>query len=156
MKRILLLFAFVPVCALAQGCAGSSPYIKTYRAGVITKQVVTEAHKELWSDPLRDKAEVCGQAVPEDASVEELEECLAPFTKSNNDKVVQALAAYQTAAATLSTILIAAEKNPQGVDKTALKQAINETLAAARELISLFPEAQSWLDRLEMLLKGLL
>lgn len=144
---ILLLFA-------ATGCAGQNAYVNTYRAGVIAKQVVTESHKELWSDPLRDKVQECD--TEENSTTELLDECLKPFTKDNNEKVVQTLAAYQAAAATLSTILIASEKDPNGVNKEALKQAIGDTLAAARELIALFPEGQAWLDRLDMLLKGLL
>lgn len=147
--------ASLSLILLLSACAQNSAYLKTYRAGVITKEIVTDAHKELWSDPLRDKAEVCSQAVPADASVEELEQCLDPFTKDRNDKVVTALAAYKTAATGLTAILIGAEKNPDGVDKVALRKAIEDTLAAARELIALFPEAQQWLDRLEMLLKGL-
>ncbi len=150
MKRLVLSLALLPACA--EGNA----YLNTYRAGVITKEVVTTAHKEAWSDPLRDKVEVCSQSVPRDSSVEELDECLDPFTRANNDKVVKALAGYQTAAAALTTILIAAEKNPDNVDKTVLKDAALSTLDAARELLALFPEVQAWVDRLEMLLKGLL
>jgi hypothetical protein len=151
MKRLTLVLSL----ALLPGCAGGSAYLNTYRAGVITKEVVTQSHKELWSDPLRSKAEVCSQAVPEDGSVAELDDCLKPYTKSANDKVVLALAAYKTAATTLTTILIAAEKNPDGVDKVALRNAIEDTIGAARGLIALFPKAQAWADRLEMLLKGL-
>ena len=152
MKRLTLVLSL----ALLPGCAGGSAYLNTYRAGVITKEVVTQSHKELWSDPLRSKAEVCSQAVPEDGSVAELDDCLKPFTKTNNDKVVTSLAAYQAAAAALTAILIASEKNPEGVDKVALREAIENTVAAARELITLFPKAAAWADRLEMLLKGLL
>lgn len=147
--------ALVLSLTILPACPNKNVYVNTYRAGVITKEVVTEAHKELWSDPLRDKAEVCDQTVPEDGTTADLDACLDPYTKANNDKVVKALAAYQTAAATLTAILIAAEKNPKGVDKTALKQAIRDALDAARDLIELFPKAQAWLDRLEMLLKGL-
>lgn len=147
----LLLFA-----ALCVGCAGSNAYVNTYRAGVITKEVVTTSHKELWSDPLRERAQECDAKVPEDATDVELDSCLKPFTRENNDKVIQALAVYQTAASTLTTVLIAAEGDPKGVDKNALKDAALETLDAARTLIALFPEAQAWLDRLELLLKGLL
>lgn len=138
------------------GCAGGNAYLNTYRAGVITKEVVTTAHEEVWSEPLREKAAVCDQAVPEDGTTSELDECMDPFTRDNNDKVVEGLAAYQTAAAALTAILIAAEKNPDGVDKEALKAAVLTALDAARELISLFPEAQVWGDRLDMLLSGLL
>lgn len=150
MKKLALIISLtlLPACG--------NTYLNTYRAGVITKEVVTEAHLELWSNPLRDKAEVCDQVVPEDGTTAELDKCMNPYTRSSNQKVVQALAAYQTAAAVLTAILIAAEKNSKGLDKPALKKAIQDTLTAARELITLFPEAQAWLDRLEMLLKGLL
>jgi hypothetical protein len=144
------------VLTTAMGCAGANEYVNTYRAGVITREVVTTSHKELWSDPLRVRAEECDAKVPEDGTDVELDLCLKPFTQENNDKVVQALAAYQTAAATLSAILIAAESNPKGLDKAALKTAVLDAVDAARTLIALFPEAQAWLDRLEMLVKGLL
>lgn len=142
------------VC-LTCSCAHNA-YVDAYRAGVITRETVTTSHKELWSDPLRERAEECDAKVPEDGTDVELDLCLKPFTQENNDKIVQALAAYQTAAASLSAILIAAEKNPNGVDKDALREAVEEAVDAARTLITLFPEAQAWLDRLELLVKGLL
>ena len=150
MKRL----PFLLILGLS-ACAGSSPYLNTYRAGVISKEVVTEAHKELWSDPLREKAPGCAKSVPADGSAADMDACMAPFTRDSNDKVVTALASYQVAAASLTAILIAAEKNPDGIDKAALKAAITDALDAARELITLFPKAQAWADRLEMLLKGL-
>lgn len=150
MKRLSFLL-FLGLSA----CAGSSPYLNTYRAGVISKEVVTASHKELWNDPLREKAKGCKQTEPADGSAAEMDACMTPFTRDNNDKVLRAFASYQVAAGALSAILIAAEKNPDGVDKAALKAAISDAVDAARELLALFPKAQAWVDRLEMLLKGL-
>jgi len=148
MRRALLAMV---ACLALSGCG--SAYINTYRGAVITKELVTEAHESQWSEPLRERAAECDTEAND--TVAKLDECMAPFTKDNNDKVVKALAAYKTAASALSAILIAAEKNPDGLDKDALKQAMSDTLAAARELISLFPEAAEWMERVEMLLKGL-
>lgn len=144
----------VVLCAtLLTGCAGA--YLNTYRAAVITRDSVTEAHKALWSAPLNERADDCERELGGEYTIEEIDECMAPYTLDNNEKIVKALAAYRTAAAGLSAILIAAEGNPDGVDKEALKQSLYTTLDAAKELIALFPEAQAWLDRLDLLLKGL-
>ena len=148
-------FAVVLTLVLA-GCAPGKAYVNTYRAAIITKDVVTEAHQLLWSDPLREKVKECDEAIPDNAGVEALELCLAPYTKEANDKVVAALAAYRTAAQATSTILIAAEQNPDGIDKEALSKSIKATIAAADELVSLFPKGKKWRDKLTMLLKGLI
>lgn len=147
--------AAVAACmaVVLSGCAGT--YLNTYRAAAITRDTVTEAHKALWSGPLNERADECERDLGEDYSLEEIDACMKPYTLDNNDKVVKALAAYRAAASTLSAILIAAEKNPEGLDKEALRDALGQTLDAAKDLIALFPEAQQWLDRLEMLLKGL-
>lgn len=140
-------FAFI-------GCAHGDPYLNTYRGAVITKEIVTEAHAIGWSDPLRERAQECDTEAND--TVAKLDECMAPYTRENNDKVVKALASYKAAASALTTILVAAEKNPEGLDRDALRSAMDDTLKAARELVALFPEANEWLGRLEMLLKGLL
>ena len=146
----------VVVLTLVSGCASGNAYVNTYRAAIITKDVVTEAHQLLWSDPLREKAEECDEAIPDNVGVEALDLCLKPFTKEANDQVVAALSAFRTAAQATSAILLAAEKNPEGVDKAALNESIQATLAAARDLVKLFPEGEKWLAKLDMLLKGLI
>mgnify|MGYP006969423161 CR=1 FL=1 len=154
MKRAfsaLLLFALV----FCTACAGA--WVNTYRAGALTKGVVTEVHKEAWSEPLRARVEKCDAEVPEeDGQLEALEACLKPYTRDNNEHVKQSLAAYNTAAAALGAILIATEDNPKGVDKDALQGALVDTVAAAKELLSAFPESKKWIDRLDKLLKGFL
>lgn len=154
MKRA---FSALLVFALFFFTACGGAYVNTYRAGAITKGIVTEGHKQLWSDPLRARAEKCDAEVPEgDGHLDELEACLKPYTREVNDRVVQSLAAYNTAAAALGAVLIAAENDPKGIDKEALKGALVDVVAAARELIAAFPESKKWLDRLELLLKGLM
>jgi len=147
MRRLVVA---LPLIFNLSGCAGA--YVNTYRGAVILKETVDTAHKDFWSDPLRARAEKCEK---EATDLKSLELCLDPFTKKNNEIVVKALASYKTAAEALTAILIAAEDNPDGIDKDALKQAFNDTLAAAKELIAYFPEAQKVYDRLELLLKGL-
>ncbi len=142
----------VAVVWLLSSCGGT--FINTYRAGVITSQVVTTAHEVAWSDPLRERVATCNDAVPDDAGIPALEACLAPYTLEANAKVLQALGSYRAAAKLLTAILIAAETNPDGVDQVALREAALDTWAAARELLGLFPDAK-WAQRLELLTGGL-
>jgi len=153
MRNAFRALTFALSATLLTGCAGA--YLNTYRAAVITRDTVTETHKTLWSDPLNARADECEKDLGGEYTLEEIDACMKPYTLDNNDKVVKALAAYRTAAASLTAILIAAEGDPDGIDKDALKAAMADTLAAAKDLIELFPEAQKWFDRLEMLLKGL-
>lgn len=147
MKRASLLALVLGFSA----CAGA--YVNTYRAATISTGIVNEAHEKLWSDPLRSRAAECDAKIPPgEESFSALEACLKPFTRDANDRVVQGLAAYNTAAAALGAILIAAEGDPKNVDKEALRDALEDVVAAARELIASFPESKKWLDRLEMLL----
>lgn len=160
MKRIFRVLAAAGVIATSACAHKADPYVSTYRGAVIVKGVTTEAHKEAWSDPLRETAAACdeklsGDDVPDEEQYEDLQACLGPYNAENNDKVVKSLAAYKAAATALTAALIAAEGNPEGVDQDALNEALRDTLAAARELIALFPESQAWVDRLELLTKGL-
>ena len=136
-----LVFSFVLLAACAH-----DPYVNTFRAGVITQQIVTESHHRLWSDPLNARIEVCDAAVPDGASVADLDRCMEPFTRENNDKILKTLASYNLAAAALSAALLAKEKDLP----------ISAVVKAAEDLVALFPQGLPWLNRLKMLLKGLL
>lgn len=150
-KTNLIIFSLIFLFASA--CASKSPAIRAYRAAALTKEIVTEAHKVAWSDPLNKRADSC----KEDSSTKsEFIDCVKPFTPENAEKVVKALEAYTKAAVALGASLKAYEANKDSVDPKEIKNSAKELVNAAQGLLELFPKAKKWTDKLDILLKGII
>jgi hypothetical protein len=124
------------------GCSAASAHKRTYIAGAVTKQVVTESH-EIYSKQLNAKVDECDPESNSSVETEEqFDECLGVF--SHNDKVVTALEVYKEAAETLFEIL----KDPEAA-KEKLEAARRDVLNAAYHIIDLLPEGGKIRNQLE-------
>ena len=136
------------VCSLAvllslTGCAGS--WQNTYAGAKTLAVYVEDVHENGWSKPLNAKADQCEASLPEDASAAQVDECLGPFV--HNDKVVDALEAYDAAAEVLGAALLATD--PSSKDQSAVLEAWGDVMSAALDLIALFPEAEKFTKQLK-------
>jgi len=148
--------ALISVCLLvAILCSGCihSPYVKTYRAAYISQVTVSEAHRVLWSEPLRERKAACDASIPPvPGSLSDFISCMGPFTVRANASVVKSLAAYNVVAEELSSLLLAHEGSPEKLSSAELKLAAVRTIAAARKLLALFPAGARWSKRIDALM----
>jgi hypothetical protein len=141
------------LCLLATSACANA-WRTAYVGGATTAKLVTETHKEAWSDPLNDQAVICnGKLDPEQHTKADFDACMGPFAPQNNDAVLEALEVYNAAAAVLSEVLLATD--PTNPDRSQLMNAYHGVLQAAIDLVALFPKGKQYVDRLEMLVKGL-
>lgn len=151
MKTFVTVLVFL--CLLAtSGCANA--WRTAYVGGATTAKLVSETHKEAWSDPLNDQATICaGKLDPEQDTKADFDTCMGPFTAKANDSVLKSLEVYNAAAAVLTEVLLATD--PSNPDRDALMSAYHNVLQAAIDLVAMFPKGKQYVDRLEMLVKGL-
>ena len=101
---------------------------------------------------------ICCCDTAENDTKSKLVACLEPFTPENNEKVVQALAAYninmEVFAAAVEQALLHSKDG--SVDTKELREDLKEILAQAVALLRLFPEGEKHATKLEALTKGLL
>jgi hypothetical protein len=116
------------------------------RALLITRVLIEEAHKAVWSDPLRLRVSKC-----EGSSDVPL--CMGDFTPENNQRVIQALEAYSASAKVAAGAILAASKDSSGPDPFALtKNAVDAGLS----FLAIIPRASSYSTKLTELLEGIL
>ena len=85
--------------------------------------------------------------MPEDSDVATFDECLGVF--AHNDEVVAALERYNAAADVLAATLLATD--PETGDPSTVLSAWAAVVAAALDLVALFPEGQTLARQLEQL-----
>jgi hypothetical protein len=136
----------VALTLLLTGCA--STWQVTYASAAATADYVERVHERGWSAPLRVRVEECAESLPSTATGEAVDLCLGPY--ASNDKVVKALEVYNAAADVLAATLLATD--PKG-DQTPVLAAWLDVLAAARELVSLFPEGDKLMRQLDAIAK---
>lgn len=130
------------VLALA-GCA--STWKAVYAGARTSADFVDQTHERAWSLPLGERVDECGQILPPDASRADVDACLGVFVA--NPKVLEALVAYNAAADVLAAALLATD--PEAKDQSAVLDAWGDVLAAARDLLVLFPDGERFVRQLD-------
>lgn len=116
------------------------------RALLIMRILVEEAHKVVWSDPLRLRASRCEGS--SDVSL-----CMGDFTPENNQRVIQALEAYSSSARVAADVILAASKDLSTPDPFKMtKHAVDAGLS----LLAVIPKAEPYAQKLGALLEGIL
>lgn len=128
------------------GCAGA--WQGTYAGAKTLAVYVEDVHKNGWSEPLNAQVDECEESLAEDASMAEVDECLGEFGVAN-PKVVKALEVYNEAAGVLGAALLATDPNSK--DQSAVVEAWADVLAAALDLVALFPEGEKFVKQLKVI-----
>lgn len=160
------LLAFVLLVVI--GCA-SSPYKRAYIAGSVTKEFVTETHS-VYDERANDRLAVCDPAQNSASKVtnkREMDACMTDwYKKSTQEKVVQALGVYNTLAIGMTAVMLGCEPNEDGTKVSAatcakkiysddeLREWRGKLVAAAIEVLNLFPDAKKLTNRLSSLVGG--
>lgn len=124
------------------GCAGT--WQGVYAGASATADYVETTHERAWSEPLRVRVKEC-DALP-DETTDQVLLCLGPYAA--NPDVLAALEKYDAAADVLAATLLATDPNG---DQTQVLAAWADVLAAARELVALFPDGERFLKQLDAL-----
>lgn len=164
MRNALLVLALaVP----STGCAHGA-YRTSYAAGATAKVFVEEAHG-IYDEEANDALAGCVEKkdAGEVATQKQMDECLGPaYMKATQEKIVQALALYKTAAVAFSAVMLGCEPDPEGKPVKAatcvkrtftdaeLRQWRSELVSSAFDVIELFPNAEKQVKKLDMLLGG--
>lgn len=143
----------IPILLISlAGCA--SAWKATYTGGAVTSQFVTDTHRIAWSEPMRERTQECNDKLdPEVNTKADFDACTDPYTASGNAKITNALRIYNAAADVLAEALLATD--PSKPNKAELVKAWGDVLSAALDLVRLFPEAEKYVNQLELLTKGL-
>jgi hypothetical protein len=139
---------------LLSGC-GHLAWKTTFVTAAATKEVVTSAHKHAWSVPFNKRVDKCSVLAEQyQYTVKMFERCMGEY--AHNDKVLVALQAYAVAAEGLSAILVATDPMSPELDRAALRAELVDLVEAAVALVELYPEGKVYLDRINLLTKGIL
>lgn len=128
--------------ALLSGCAGT--WQQVYAGAAATADYIDSAHERGWSNPLNQRVDECAESLPSTATGDDVDACLGPYAA--NPEVLTALERYNAAADVLSATLLATDPNG---DQTEVLAAWSAVLAAARELVALFPDGERFLRQLD-------
>ena len=166
MRYTVTLLTFVLL--LVTSCAGKQ-YKRTYVAGAVTKEFVTEAHG-IYDAQANKKLATCDPSANPDSKVTtkgELDACLGDaYKKSTQEKIVQALGTYNTLAIAYTAVMLGCEPNEDGSKVTAvtcikkvysdddLREWRGKLVASAIELLELFPDAKALTNQLNRLVGG--
>lgn len=126
------------------GCANG--WQAVYAGARATADYVDATHERAWSEPLRERVAECDATLPEARTEADVTACVGVY--SRNPEVVAALEKYDAAADVLAAALLAADPNG---DQTQVLAAWADVLAAARELVALFPDGERYLKQLDAL-----
>lgn len=120
----------------------------TYAGAKTLAVYVEDVHENGWSEPLNARVDECEESLADDASLAEVDECLGEYGEAN-PKVIVALEAYDAAAKVLGAALLATD--PSSKDQSAVVEAWADVLAAALDLVSLFPEGEKFVKQLKVI-----
>lgn len=141
MRSIALAFSLIT----ATGCAGS--YKASYVTGAVTKQFATESYA-VYSEEFNKKLDECDPANNESVTTKtELDECMGKFyAKPTHEKIELAVKVYHEEAKIHTQVMIAVDATPEE-----RKEATRKVLESAFNLLSLFPEGESLVNKLKKL-----
>lgn len=140
----LILGAMLTLSACAHGA-----WKTTYVSASTLSQLVGVAYKNGWHQPLQERLEVCKPGQDNFIRTkQEFADCMGVFMK--NEDVEKALEAYIHAAQIMTTVL--ETTNPNEADRRALLDAYFDCVNSAKYFLSLLPNGEKYLDRLEDLL----
>jgi hypothetical protein len=129
----------------ATACA--STWRTVYAGSSAAADFIDRTHARAWSEPLNKRADECEETLPEDRISADVDACLGVYTR--NPDVLAALERYNAAADVLAAVLLATD--PEAKDQAAILAAWADVLAAARDLLALFPDADKHLRQLDTL-----
>lgn len=137
------LAAPVLLCLALTGCA--SVWQSVYATSHATADYVETTHERAWSEPLRVRVKEC-DVLPDETPTDQVLLCLGPYAA--NPDVLAALEKYDAAADVLAATLLATDPNG---DQAQVLAAWADVLAAARELVALFPDGERYAKHLDAL-----
>ena len=145
MRRIALALSLT----FTAGCAGS--YKASYVTGAVTKQFSTESYG-VYSEEFNKKLDGCDPANNDSVTTKtELDECMGKgYAKPTHEKIETAVKVYYEAAKIHTEVMIAVDGTPEE-----RKAATKRLLESAMALLSLFPEGEKLVKKLEKLTGGI-
>lgn len=132
------------LCLALTGCAGT--WQGVYASASATADYVETTHERAWSEPLRERVAECDHDLPDDRTEADVVACVGVYAR--NPEIVAALEKYDAAADVLAATLLATDPNG---DQAQVLAAWADVLAAARELVALFPDGERFLKQLDAL-----